>query len=191
MSLQRGQLGRQCVVHWEDPGLRALFPRGITPSDFDGWRGYVDLDGRAGGAFVPIEFKHEQARIPLGQAQAIDQIRAHLRDGDWFLGLRHDGANGEIWARNVTRWTALPCGARLNDGALRRGTTLEQLRTFLMEVDAASLGPDIEPDLRAVLASVVADLEDIEWRMDAGATVPRAEVEALRHRVELALDLAS
>jgi hypothetical protein len=129
-----GELRYGETVHWEDPPLRALFCRGITPTDFDGWTGFTDLGGDRGGPLVIFELKHENSDPPGGQLRAFRQLRLHLPRSDWFVVVLHAGVDRHVWGRDITRWGAFRCGCD-DRTPEEQGVGAEALAAFVLRLD--------------------------------------------------------
>lgn len=137
----RGQLRMQEIIHWEHAELACMFPRAITPSDFDGWLGFTDLAGEHGGPLVVFEFKRAFAPKLNGQERAITQLRVHLRSSDWFVLVLHDAVDFHVWPSNIGSWRAFHCGCSDSEPvAVGRGCpTLVQ---FVSRLDPFGLVPE-------------------------------------------------
>lgn len=132
-TLQRGELGQQDRIHWEHPEFRVMFQRNITPSDFDGWLGWTDLAGSAGGPFIVFEFKRYWANDSHGQAEGFKQLRDHLKASDWWIRVEHQADDHHVWPAHVTKWAAFRCGC--TDGAKVSGWGSAALSEFVRTLD--------------------------------------------------------
>jgi hypothetical protein len=134
----RGELHELHVVHWEAPAFRAMFRGNITPSDFDGWLGFVDCAGGAGGPLVIFEFKRGWANDKNGQAEAFRQLRQHLRTTDWWVRVCHDndeavGGICHVMPHHVMSWRAYRCGSLEPQAA--QGAGVGTLAEFVSGLD--------------------------------------------------------
>ena len=137
---ERGELIRPDRVHWEHNDFRRMFPRGITPSDFDGWIGFTDLAGRAGGPLIILELKRYWSNGTNGQNEAFGQLRRHLQHGDWWIRMEHDATDEHVWPSNVQRWGAYKCGCADASPALS-GKGIDSLIAWISRLDPFGQNP--------------------------------------------------
>lgn len=108
MDVRPGLLRVPEIIHWEHPDFRAMFHRGITPTDIDGWLGFTDLGGQV---LVVFEFKHHRASESRGQTKAMAVLRRHLQQSDRFVLVEHAAwRSGHVFPADIVHWESYACG---------------------------------------------------------------------------------